>query len=260
VVAPLLEALLLRAVRRRGVATPTPRPTRLVSEPRVVDSVAYVVDRTSALILRPGAGLQVLASGSLVLPTLLGRGATTYVVLSHDPVELWLRVGPFETLDQRVVQQVELQLTVALSDSPSSLRDLAEQAGVTGPDGLGVVGPTLLDRLTRELSARTTETVGRRTLAELTGLSLGVLLQGALPTTFLGGLVARTDLEVVDVDWPTEGRGWPAARLPNGTPTPATPAPSGPASSVPAPLTTAPLTPAPADAGTSGVEPRSTPR
>ena len=213
-VAPLVEALLLRAMRGRTRTVVTPRPTRLVGEPRVVDSVAYVAERTSALLLRPGADLQVLPAGSLVLPDLVRRGTSTYVVLSHDPVDLWLRIGPFATLDDRVVQQVELQLTVVLSDSPSRLRDLAEESGTAGRDGLerlGETGRTLLDRLTREVSARTTAAVRRRTLDELTSLSLGVLLDGALPATFLGGLVDRADLEVVDVDWPTEGRGRPSA-------------------------------------------------
>jgi hypothetical protein len=217
VVAPLLEAVLLRFMRRGAAAGPVPRPTRLVSRPHVVDSVAYVGERTSVLLLRPGADLRVLPAGSLVLPTLLWGGTSTYVVVAHDPVDLWLRIGPFQTRDERVVQQVELRLTVVLSDSSSGLRDLADgsaSAGTDVLDGLDGVDEALLDRLTREVSARTTEAVGRRTLAELTGLSLGVLLEGALPTTFLGGLVDRTDLEVVDVDWPTEGRGWPAPPVP----------------------------------------------
>ena len=216
-VTPLVEALLLRAVRQRGAAVPLPRPTRLVARPHALDSVASVAERTSALLLRPGTGLEVLPAGSLVLPTLLGRAVGTYVVLTHDPVEVWLRVGPFETLDSRVVQQVELRLAVALTDSSSRLRDLAEECGAADLDGLGRLGDALLDRLGREVAVRTTEAVRRRTLAELTGLSLGVLLDGALPTVFLGGLVERSDLEVVDVDWPTEGRGWSApvvARVP----------------------------------------------
>jgi len=217
VVAPLLEAVLLRSMRRRAAAVPALRPTRLVSRPRAVDRVAYVGDRTSVLLLRPDAGLRVLPAGSLVLPALLGGDTSTYVVVSHDPVDLWLRIGPFETLDERVVQQVELRLTVVVSDSSSGLRDLADPSGSSGADALDRldgVDEALLDRLTREVSARTTEAVRRRTLAELTGLSLGVLLEGALPTTFLGGLVDRTDLEVVDVDWPTEGRGWPGPPVP----------------------------------------------
>jgi hypothetical protein len=214
VVAPLVQALLLHAMRRRARST-TPRPTRLVSRRQVVDSVAYVAERTSALLLRPGADVQVLPPGSLVLPTLLGTGTSTYAVVSHEPVDLWLRIGPFATLDDRLVQQVQLRLTVALSDSPSGLRELAEAAGASGPEGLDGVGDALLDRLTREVSTRTADAICRRTLTELTGLSLGVLLDGALPATFLGGLVDRSDLEVVDVDWPTEGRGWPTARPPS---------------------------------------------
>lgn len=212
-VTPLVEALLLRVVRRRGAAVPLPRPTRLVGRPHPVDSVACVAERTSALVLRPGAGLQVLPGGSLVLPALLGRELAAYVVLTHDPVDVWLRVGPFETLDGRVVQQVELRLAVAMAGSPSRLRDLAEECGATDVAGLERLGDALLDRLGREVTARTTEAIHRRTLAELTGLSLGVLLDGALPTVLLAGLVERSGLEVVDVDWPTEGRGWSAAAL-----------------------------------------------
>ncbi|MGI3779499.1 MAG: hypothetical protein ACRYG2_01865, partial [Janthinobacterium lividum] len=129
-------------------------------------------------------------------------------------VEVWLRIGPFETFDDRVVQQVELRLTVSVGGSPSSLRDLVDERGADGPVGLEGLGEALLDRLAREVSARTTEAVRRRTLADLTGLSLGVLLDGALPATFLGGLVERSALEVVDVDWPTEGRGWSALPAP----------------------------------------------
>ncbi len=213
-VAPLVEALLLRVMRRRADAVRSLHPTRLVGRPHVVDAVAYVADRTSVLLLRPGAGLQLLPAGRLVLPTLLGGGTSTYVVLSHEPVGLRLRVGPFATLDERVVQQVELRLTVTLSDSPSGLRDLAKDCEAADPEGLGTLDDALLDRLTREVAARTTEAVRRRTLAELTGLSLGVLLDGALPATFLGGLVDRSELEVVDVDWPTEGRGWAPAPPP----------------------------------------------
>lgn len=212
-VTPLVEALLLRAVRRRGAAVPLPRPTRLVGRPHPVDSVACVAERTSALLLRPGAGLEVLPAGGLVLPALLGHLVPTYVVLTHDPVEVWLRLGPFETLDERVVQQVELRLAITLSDSSSRLRDLAEECGATDVDGLRRLGEALLDRLGREVATRTTEAVRRRTLAELTSLSLGVLLDGALPTVFLRDLVERSALEVVDVDWPTEGRGWSSTAL-----------------------------------------------
>jgi hypothetical protein len=214
VVAPLVEALVLHVMRRRAGDVTAPRPTRLVSRPHVVDSVGFVADRTSALLRRPGADLQVLPAGSLVLPALLGRSGSTYVVVTHDPVDVWLRIGPFETLDDRLVQQVELQLTVSLSDSAAGLRDLAGEVGSDGPGGLEGLGEALLDRLTREVAARTTEAVRRKTLAELTSLSLGVLLDRTLPATFLGGLVARSALEVVDVDWPTEGRGWAATPIP----------------------------------------------
>lgn len=226
-VAPLVEALLLRAVRRRSAAAPVHRPTRLVSRPRTVDSVAYVGDATSVLVERPGGALEVLPAGSLVLPTLLGLSAPSYVVVTHEPVDVWLRIGPFETRDDRVVHQVELRLTVAVGDSASGLRDLADEPGADHPAGLDGLGDALLDRLAREVSARTTEAVRRRTLAELTGLSLGVLLGGALPATFLKGLVERSDLEVVDVDWPTEGRGWSAR------PTPAPAAIAGQPAAVP---------------------------
>lgn len=225
-VAQLVEALLLRAVRRRP-AGGVHRPTRLVSRPHVVDSVAYVADATSVLVERSGGGFDVLPAGSLVLPALLGLRAPSYVVITHEPVDVWLRIGPFETFDDRVVHQVELRLTVALSDSASELRELADGPDADHPAVLEGLGDTLLDRLTREVSARTTEAVRRRTLTELTGLSLGVLLGGALPTAFLSGLVERSDLEVVDVDWPTEGRGWSAP------PTPAPGAATGPLLPVP---------------------------
>lgn len=230
-VAPLVETLLLHVMRRRAATVPIPRPTRLVSQPRAVDSVGFVAERTSVLLERPGAGLEALGAGSLVLPALLGPGAATYVVVSHDPVDVWLRIGPFETLDGRLVQQVELRLTVSLQNSPSGLRELAEDpvaqlpvstggtSGAGGTDGsdrgrLGRLGDVVLDRLAGEVSDRTADAVRRRTLAELTGLSLGVLLDSALPTTFLAGLVERSDLEVLDVDWPTEGRGLSAALTP----------------------------------------------
>ena len=207
-VSPLVEALLLRAARRRPAAGPAHRPTRLVSRPHPVDAVAYVADDTSVLVGRPGGGLDVLGAGSLVLPSLVGLSAPTYVVVTHEPVDVWLRVGPFETRDDRVVQQVELRLTITVGTSPSGLREVAEEPTAAGQAGLGGFGDALLDRLAREVAARTTEAVRRRTLDELTGLSLGVLLDEALPGTFLGGLVERSALEVVDVDWPTEGRGW----------------------------------------------------
>ncbi|GAA3578984.1 hypothetical protein GCM10022197_40540 [Microlunatus spumicola] len=230
-VAPVVEALLLHVMRRRAAvaAKPVPRPTRLVSRSRTVSSVGYVAERTSVLLLPPGGDLQVLPAGSLVLPALLGRHGSTYVVVSHDPVDVWLRVGPFETLDDRQVHQVELRLRVTLGSSPSGLRELTDGAlpDVADPedgseDGgsaagavphrpgrLDGVGEAVLDRLASAVSDRTTEAVRRRTLAELTGLSLAVVLDGALPPTFLGGLVERTELEVLDVDWPTEGRGLP---------------------------------------------------
>ena len=207
-VAPLVEALLLRAARRRSAATPAPRPTRLVSRPHPVDAVAYVDDDTSVLVERPGSGLEVLPAGSLVLPALLGLSAASHVVVTHQPVEVWLRVGPFETSDDRVVQQVELRLTVAVGTSPSGLREVADEPDGHGRPGLARFGDALLDRLAREVADRTADAVHRRTLDELTALSLGVLLDGALPGTFLGGLLERSSLEVVDVDWPTEGRGW----------------------------------------------------
>ena len=217
-VAPLVEALLLRAVRRRpaGSHAPAHRPTRLVSRPQVVDSVAYVADATSVLVRHAGGEVEVLPAGSLVLPTLLGLSAPAYVVVTHEPVEVWLRIGPFDTRDDRVVQQVELRLTVTLGTSTSALRDLVDDAGPAADDdtGLAGLGDALLDRLGREVATRTTDALRRRTLAELTDLSLGVLLDGALPATFLNGLVERSRLEVVDVDWPTEGRGWVPAPAP----------------------------------------------
>jgi hypothetical protein len=152
----------------------------------------------------------VLPAGSLVVPALLGRGAAAYAVVSHQPVDVWLRIGPFDTLDDRTVRQVELWMTVTLSDSPSGLRDLVESsADARDPSDPLHLGDVVLDRLAREVAARTTEALRRRTLVELTGISLGVLLDGALPTSFLGSLADRSALEVVDVDWPTEGRRWP---------------------------------------------------
>lgn len=227
-VAPLLEVLLLRVLQRRSSGVPAPRPTRLTSPARTVDSLGYVAERTSVLLQRPGSGPEVLAPGSLVLPPLLGGTAPAYVVLTHEPVDVWLRIGPFETLEGRTVQQVELRLRLTLTDSPSGLRDLADAYGrdldrAPGPDDqperpdlgdLDGVGGRLLDRLTHEVAARTADAVGRRTLADLTGLSLGVLLDAVLPGRFLNGLLSRTALEVVDVDWPTEGRGWPRALAP----------------------------------------------
>ena len=213
VVAPLVEALLLRAVRRRpaGTRAPAHRPTRLVGRPHPVESVA--LRRRPDLrrwCERPGSGdLEVLPAGSLVLPALLGLRAPTYVVVTHEPVEVWLRVGPFETLDDRVVQQVELRLTVALGDSASGLRDLADEPGSAR------ARPGSRGSATRSWTgwpARSRRGPPRPSAAarwhELVDSSLGVLLDGALPPTFLGGLLERSALEVVDVDWPTEGRGW----------------------------------------------------
>lgn len=211
-VAPLVEALLLRLLRGRDDDTTGPRATRLVSARRPVDSVGQVRPGTSVLLWQPDAGVEVLPAGSLVLPALLGRSVPSYAVVSHDPVDVWLRTGPYDTLDDRTVHQVELRLTIRLSSSASGLRELAEEPG-------GDLAATVLDRLTREVSVRTTEAVRRRTLADLTSTSLAVVLDEALPTTFLGGLVDRSGLEVVDVDWPTEGRGWPTppAPVPGGT-------------------------------------------
>lgn len=212
-VAPLVEALLIRALRRRAGDEPATAPNRLVGEPHRLDSVGFVARSTSVLLQRPGAAVQVLPAGSLVLPALLGRTPASYAVVSHAPVDVWLRLGPFETLEGRVVQQIELQLTVALGDSPSGLTELLDP-GRAGASDLAGVGDALLQRLAREVSAKITEAVRRRTLGDLTGLSLGVLLDGALPSGFLGGLLSRSALEVVDVDWPTEGRGWSTTLAP----------------------------------------------
>lgn len=240
-VVPLVEALLLRVLRRRAADAPANRPTRLVSLPHHVDAIGYVAEGTSVLLVRPGSRVEVLPAGSLVLPALLGR-PPAYAVVCHEPVEVWLRIGPFDTLDERTVRQVELQLTVTLSDSPSGLRDLLDSgapsaaSSVTSSatssgaarDGYDAapapasldLGSLVLDRLARELTSRTTEAVRRRTLRELTGLSLGVLLDQALPRRFLGGLLERSVLEVVDVDWPTEGRGWSTPPAPDGASVP----------------------------------------
>jgi hypothetical protein len=223
VVVPVVEALLMRALRRRAGDAPATRPNRLVSARHEVDSLGFVADHTSVLLLRPGTSVEVLPAGSLVVPTLLGRGAPAYAVVSHLSVDVWLRVGPFDTIDDRTVRQVELRMTVTLADSPSGLRDLVESAteGRDPSDPLDL-DDVVLERLAREVTARTTDAVRRRTLVELTGISLGVLLDDALPTTFLGGLVDRSALEVVDVDWPTEGRGWPVVPVPGavGAPDP----------------------------------------
>ena len=229
-VAPLVEAVLLRLLRRRADEDAQPTPNRLVGARHEVGSIGYVGPETSVLLRRPGGDVAVLPAGRLVLPSLLARRPSTYEVVTHTPVDVWLRVGPFDTLDARTVHQVELRLTVAVSASSAGLRDLAAGAGVedagsredahghareerdpTVPDGLGAV---LLDRLSREVTTRTTDAVHRRTLHELTDLSLGVLLDAALPGTFLGGLLDRSDLEVLDVDWPTEGSGWRPTLVP----------------------------------------------
>ncbi|SDU84102.1 hypothetical protein SAMN04488544_0788 [Microlunatus sagamiharensis] len=238
-VAPLLEVLLLRVLRRRADAEAASGavpalPTRLVSAAHRVDTVGYVAERTSVLLQREGAPVEVLSAGSLVLPPLLPRTRASYAVLTHEPVDVRLRLGPFDTLDARTVHQVELLLGVALVDAPSALHDLVDTdarlrdaagdggpprpGAPGGPDTLDGLGERLLDRLARELSARTTDAVRRRTLADLTDLSLGVVLDESLPHVLLGGALGRTALEVVDVDWPTEGHGRPAvpAALPGG--------------------------------------------
>ncbi len=227
-VAPLVEALLvplvLRVLRRRDDEAAHPAPNRLVGDRQDVDSIGYVAAGTSVLLRRRRAGVEVLPAGSLVLPALLGRCPATYEVVTHAPVDVWLRVGPFETLDGRSVHQVELRLTVAIGSSAAGLRELAGPSGRSdhegdheADDGLGAV---LLDRLAREVTDRTTDAVRRRTLRDLTSLSLGVLLDGSLPTAFLGGLVERSDLEVLDVDWPTEGHGWRPTLVPVPAPLP----------------------------------------
>ncbi|SEQ11119.1 hypothetical protein [Microlunatus flavus] len=220
-VAPLVEVLLLRVLQRRAAAQPPSPPNRLVSRARRVETLGHVADGTTVLLHRPGSAPEVLPSGRLVWPPLVTRAQPTYVVLTHDPVDVWLRVGPFDTLDDRTVHQVELRLTVSLASSPSELHELLEDdarfrggGGDDGPDLLDGFGDRLLERLAREVTNRTTDAVRRRTLADLTSSSLGVVLDEALPRTFLGGALDRSALEVVDVDWPTEGRGWPAALVP----------------------------------------------
>ncbi len=222
-VAPLLEALLLR-VLRRGVAETGPvRPTRLVSAAHRVDTAGYVAERTTVLLQRDGADPEVLPAGSLVLPSLLPGAGASYAVLTHEPVDVRLRLGPFDTLDGRTVHQVELRVGLALTSSGAGLRDLVEADarlrdaaghGSSGPDALDGLGDRLLDRLAREVSGRITDAVRRRTLDDLTSLSLGVVLDESLPTVFLTGAIERSALEVVDVDWPTEGRGRPRAVAP----------------------------------------------
>jgi hypothetical protein len=225
VVAPLLDVLLLRLLRRRAGGASPAAPTRLVSAARPVDSLGYVLDRTTVLLARPDASVEVLPAGSLVWPPLLGRAPTTYAVLTHAPVDVWLRIGPFASHDDRNVQQVELRLRVALADSVSGLADLLEadaparpaagggesgrnRSGQVGASPLDGFGERLLARLADAVAARTADVVRRHTIDELAGTSLKVVLDEALPTTFLGGSVTRSALEVLDVDWPTEGRGW----------------------------------------------------
>ena len=249
VVAPLLEVLLLRVLRRRAGAeaasgTAPARPTRLVSAARRLDTVGYVAERTSVLLQREGSPVEVLPAGGLVLPPLLPGTRAAYAVLTHEPVDVRLRLGPFDTLDGRTVHQVELLVGVALVDSPAALHDLVDTdarlrdaadsppaARAGAPDAaaaLDDLGERLLERLASALSSRTTDAVRRRTLADLTSLSLGVVLDESLPPVALGGALERTTLEVVDVDWPTEGHGWPPvpAPLPGGAMTlPVRPAP-----------------------------------
>ena len=228
-VAPLLEVLLLRLLRRRTADAPQAAPTRLVSAARRVDSLGDVLPGTTVLLARPGAPIEVLPSGSPVWPPLLGRAPATYVVLTHAPVDLWLRIGPFEAHDGRSVQQVELRLRVAVTDSAAGLADLLEADALirgadhepggrdgeveAGEDPLTGFGERLLGRLADAVASRTAEAVHRRTIDELADLSLKVVLDEALPTTFLGGSVTRSALEVLDVDWPTEGRGWSHAAV-----------------------------------------------
>lgn len=227
-VAPLLEVLLLRVLRRRAVGTATPRPTRLVSRVLDVDAFGYVAAGTSVLLQREGSPPVVLPADRLVLPPLLPGTRSVYAVLTHDPVDVRLRLGPFDTLDGRTVHQVELRMGARLASSPSVLAGLVESDGqhrdaarAGDPDALEGFGDRLLDRLAREVSSRTEDAVRRRTLDDLIGLSLGVLLDESLPASFLAGAVDRTALEVLDVDWPTEGRGWPRAlvALPGGVAT-----------------------------------------
>lgn len=237
-VAPLLEVLLLRLLRRRTAAEP-PRPTRLVSRTRPVDTLGVVEAGTSVLVQRPGSAPEVLPAGALLWPPLLtGPSATSrpvHVVLTHQPVEVWLRVGPFETLEGRTVHQVELRLTVAVEPSPAGLAELVEtEARARGattaaePGALDALGERLLDRLAHEVSDRTADAVRRRTLGDLTSLSLAVVLDEALPGSFLSGVLTRSALEVVDVDWPTEGRGWPRTLTPLPGGAGATPSGAGP--------------------------------
>ena len=249
-VAPLLEVLLLRVLRRRTSDAPVAAPTRLVSPAHRVDSLGHVLDGTTVLLARDGGTPEVLSAGSLVWPPLLGRGGAAYVVVTHEPVDVWMRIGPFETHEGRSVEQVELRMTVSLTDSPAGLADLLEAdalaqgsvpgagAGAAEPGATGRLerfGDRLLERLAGAVRARTADAVKRRTVDELADLSVRVVLDEALPSTFLAGTVTRTALEVVDVDWPTEGRGRPLlapalaglAALPPARP-PAAPRLSGP--------------------------------
>lgn len=222
-VAPLLEVLLLRVLSRRSSSTPAVPPTRLVSRTRRVDSLGHVLGSTTVLLARPGAPVEVLPPGSLVWPPFLTRGRTTYAVLTHTAVDVRLRIGPFDSHEGRTITQVELRLRLTLSDSPAVLGELLEgdalARGASGPDDpLDGFGERLLERLARAVSSRTAEAVHRRTIDELADLSLQLVLDEALPTTFLGDAVTRTGLEVLDVDWPTEGRGWSHAAAALGRP------------------------------------------
>ena len=207
-VAPLVEALLLRAVRRRPPAHPPRTPTRLVSHPQPSRASATSPTRPRSWSQRPGATSRCSPPAASSCPPCSARRAD--VRRPHPRAGRGLAADrtlrdagrPRRAAGRAAPRRGRRHLVLAAARP----RQRARRPRAGRPRGLG---DALLDRVAREVSARTAEAVRRRTLAELTDLSLGVLLDGALPATFLDGLVERSGLEVVDVDWPTEGRGWP---------------------------------------------------
>lgn len=207
---PVLEAVLVRLAQRSTPSGPAPRPgtLRLVGDLQRVSALATVSEGTTAVLFpRPGPA-ELLPAGTVVLPALLPASAAAYLVVSHRPVSLDLSIGPLGTVDDRTLEAVSLRLQVEVTDPPTGLLALATEHSAA-------LEAELLHRLQAEVTSQVTSAVRMNRLADLERLSLaGVLEDGWLGSTFLGGLLRRTDLHVLDVTWPTEVEASAAAPRP----------------------------------------------
>ena len=170
---------------------------RLAGALQPLDRLATVRAGTVALLFAAGMPPQLQVPGDHLRPRLRStRDPTQVLVLSMAPVALDVSTDQLRTLDGSDIDNTVIRVTVQLAadDGHRALLDLAAEFA-------NDLEAELLRQLHREVLAAARTAVGMNRLADVRRLTLTELLASRwLPESFAGGVLARRDVAVADLD------------------------------------------------------------